>query len=192
MKLSGYKLPPRPYLFDMPVPGHAHARNIAGDLCEELTAMLFNGRRHRTDSRADYCPDVSVLHAEDWADGELYIESKSAGLSRQTFIYSGRLAKDEAFARDHRLYYCIWHHRAATKQAKTEAELRSLLLSKMQCAYVVPFGAIKQLCELLNAEPLNSAYGGTDRAVYGSGYRINLSLIEQYRILEWKYDKESS
>lgn len=51
-------------LFDRPLIGYGSARNAVGDLAERLTAVWVGGRRHKTDSRCDYCPDVSVTLTE--------------------------------------------------------------------------------------------------------------------------------
>lgn len=165
----------QPYLFDEPLRGHGHARTIVGDLAERLTARLTGGRRHRTDGRASYCPDVSA--------GDEYYESKAVGRSRTAFIYGGRLAKDREFALAHNLRYVIWHHRADTKLVETVGQLEAMVIEKLVCAYAVPFEEIDWLCAWLQPEPLNSKYGGSlGRPEYGSGYRIKLSALEQWRI----------
>ncbi len=165
-------------MFDEPLGGHAHARNILGYFVEDLTAKLFNGQRYRTDSRCEYCPDV-------FARG-IYLECKAAGRSNQTFIYSGRLEKDRAFSALNELVYVVWHHSAYTKLAETVSELRALFLAKMKAIYVVPFAFIDAICRQLEPEPLNSKYGGTDRVTYGSGYRINVRELSGFNI-GWRH-----
>lgn len=175
MTLPGFKTERRQQrLFDEEISGHAYARNILGSFVEDLTAHLFRGRRFKTDSRCEYCPDVL-------ASG-IYLECKSAGKSRQTFIYAGRLVKDRAFAQSHRLAYVIWHHTASVATARTERELLHLLLANMKWLYLVPFEFIDDACQGIKLEPLNSKYGGTDRNVYGSGYRLRISLFEPFKI----------
>lgn len=159
--------------FELPLGSHAYARNILGDFVEELTAGLFRGRRLSTDSRCDYCPDIEARG--------LYVECKSAGRSRQTFIYAGRLEKDRAFAREHHLVYVIWHHTAYTLEADTDVELRCLFLARLRSIYIVPFAFIDELLREREAEPLNSRYGGTNRQVYGSGFRISIRELEQFK-----------
>jgi hypothetical protein len=158
--------------FELPLGSHAYARNILGDFVEELTAKLFRGRRLKTDSRCDYCPDIEARG--------LYIECKSAGRSRQTFIYAGRLEKDREFAREHRLVYIVWHHTAYTKECDTDVELRCMFLARLRSIYIVPFEFIDELLRGREAEPLNSKYGGTDRQTYGSGFRISVRELEPF------------
>lgn len=189
MKVSGLKSAEQLRLFDYPLRegDHGYARHVIGELIEEISAIVLGGYRHRTDSRSDYCPDISV--------GRNFYECKAAGLSRQTLIYAGRLKKDRRFARRHQLFYLIWHHRAYTKDARSVDELRSLLLQRIQCAYIVPFNAIDAICKSLREEKLcsASAYGLNGRAsnkkAYGSGYRLPLKSIQDYRAIEWRIDR---
>lgn len=127
MKLSSYKSADQGRLFDEPLIKNdgklslGYCRHLAGELCEQLTAAVFNGRRHKTDSTCDYCPDVSITGPR----GTIYFESKAVGLTKTVFIYEGRLRKDFLFARRHELYYVVWHHLAYSKLATTVNELRS-------------------------------------------------------------------
>lgn len=172
--ISGYKTVERQgLLWPEPLGNHGHARNVIGNLVEQWTAELVGGRRHKTDSRADYCPDVSTANA--------YFESKAVGRSKTAFIYTGRLEKDKAFAATNRLVYVIWHHCAVTRQATTVAELEALVALHFRCVYVVPFTAIAAICAALKVEPLNSKYGNTNRPEYGAGYRINLKLLSRWK-----------
>lgn len=160
-------------LFDEPLRGHGHVRTVVGELTERLTAALVNGRRHKTDCTADYCPDVSALG--------VYYESKACGRNRETFIYAGRLEKDRCFtALGNPLYYVVWSHCVETKLYETVAGLRAALMLGMRAVYVVPFNEISAICETLPLEKLNSAYGGTDRQTYGEGYRIPLSQLNPW------------
>jgi hypothetical protein len=169
--ISGLKSTERQLLlWERPLGNHGDVRCVVGDLAETLTARLVGGARHKTDSRAAYCPDVS-------ANGT-YFESKAVGRSRTAFVYGGRLDKDRVFAASHRLVYVIWHHGADSKLAATAEQLVALVLRTMRCVYVVPFGAIDRLCSTIKPDRLNSKYGGSDsRPEYGSGYRIRLSLL---------------
>lgn len=182
MKLSGYKtLERQQTLWPDPLGNHGHSRHVLGNLFEELTAALVGGRRHKTDSRCDYCPDVSA--------GGIYYESKGAGRNGETFVYSGRLEKDREFAREHSLVYCVWSHRASVLGCSTVAELEARVLGDLRAVYLVPFGALDMLCSGLRTEPLNSAYGkghqGKGSKVYGSGKRIRLALLSDYLVLKW-------
>lgn len=184
--LPGYKHPDlQRHLFTVehPTPTHALARNVIGDFVENLTALIFNGKRFKSDSRCKYCPDV-------WIKG-IFIECKAAGRSKQTFIYQGRLEKDKEFAKEFDLVYCIWHHTAYTKRAATDMELRWLFLSKMKAIYLVPFSEILAVIKRCNikSEQLNSKYGGTNRTTYGTGYRINIRELEPFK-LEWELSQE--
>lgn len=119
----------------------------------------------------------------------VYVESKAAGLSNQTFVYAGRVAKDRAFvAAGHRLWYAVWHHAAATKDAGTEDELRALVGARMLACYLAPFAAVAAIVAALPEEKLNSSYGQThqgDRRVYGSGYRIPVARLGAWRAEEY-------
>src|SRR5204862_352334 len=151
-----------------PLRGHGHVRTVIGSLAERLTAERLNGVRYRTDSRAEYCPDVKA--------GSLYLECKAVGQSNQAFVYGGRLLKDRAFARQCSLWYAIWNHAAETKLAATVKELEKLVLATMRGLYLVPFQAIDAVCAALEPEPLNSRYGRSDTdEAYGSGFRFPLA-----------------
>lgn len=188
-------------LFDYPIEesDHGYARHVVGELIEEISALVLGGYRHKTDSRCDYCPDLSVPDWISynpalcmWQTGMTYFECKAAGLSRQTFIYEGRLKKDRCFAKRFDLKYLIWHHTAKTKQARSVFELRSLLLQRIVCAYLVPFSVIDSICQGLSIEKLNSAYGHSDsNPVYGSGVRIPIKALEAYRFIEWEFHSQN-
>lgn len=179
-------------LFDYPIEesDHGYARHVVGELIEEISALVLGGFRHKTDSQADYCPDIS--RPKSIGRGLDFFECKAAGLSRQTFIYEGRLKKDRRFAKRFDLKYLIWHHTAKTKQARSVFELRSLLLQRIVCAYLVPFSVIDSICQGLSVEKLNSAYGHSDsNPVYGSGVRIPIKALEAYRFIEWEFHSQN-
>ncbi len=181
MKISSYKSTEKQaYLFDQPLGNHGHVRTVAGDLAERLTARYTGGKRHKTQSNAEYCPDVS----SDGVDGLRYYESKTVGRSKTGFIYAGRLQKDIRFAQQQSLTYVIWHHVADTKEAVTVNYLERLLLHSMRELYLIPFSAIAQACENLTPDRLNSKYGNSDNqdGLYGSGYRLRLSLFDAFVI----------
>lgn len=167
-------------LWDFPIGNHGHVRTVLGDFVEDLTALLLGGKRHKTDSTKDYCPDVSVI------ERDAYFECKAAGLSKQTFVYEGRVERDRDFAAHHGLFYVIWHHRTETKLARTVNELKQMFLANMQRVYIVPFMVIDDYCRSHTPEKLNSKYGKhSDAETYGSGYRINLRDIAEYAVIEW-------
>ena len=165
---------------DAPLGNHGHIRGLLGGFAEELTAEIFRGRRYKTDSTCDYCPDV--------VSGSVYFECKACGKSNQTFIYSGRLDKDRAFAADHWLGYAVWSHGVETNRAATAGELRSLFLKQLRGLYVVPFEAIDAICSSKPAEKLNSKYGHSNEpgTLYGSGYRVNLKELQPWLFLSWE------
>lgn len=177
---------PQLRLWDEPLGNHGHVRIVIGDFVEELTALLFDGVRHKTDSTKDYCPDVSVPQLD------LFLECKAAGRSNETFVYSGRMERDATFAETNRLFYVIWHHTANTMQARTVNELKSLLLSRLQSIYIVPFGVIEFLSlSISDIVKLNSHYGltnGDKKKEYGSGYRIKLSKLADYKFMDWQVE----
>lgn len=99
MNISGLKsLERQPLLWAEPLGGHGHVRHVIGNLVEELTAKLMHGRRHKTQSTMDYCPDVSAPLYDDgeWLNTQ-YFECKAAGSSNEMFVYKGRLIKDREF-----------------------------------------------------------------------------------------------
>ncbi len=174
MRLSGFKAGHRqPTMFDRPVMGHGGIRCAVGDLFERLTAAWVGGRRHRTDCRADYCPDVSV--------GNDFYESKGVGRSRRVFIYGGRLEKDREFSRIMSLTYVVWHHGACSRWLDTVEEIESAILFNLRSIHVVPFAAIADVCSQLAQKPLNSKYGGSDsRPTYGSGFTFSIKLLDPW------------
>lgn len=184
MRLSSFKsLEVQGLLFDQHLGNHGHRRNVVGNLAEQLTTEAVGGRRHKTQCTCDYCPDVSRIG--DCGATEFF-ESKAAGLSNQTFIYAGRLAKDQKFVETGRsLTYVVWHHGAATLEASTVRELEQLVSLRMLAVYAVPFFEVLAICGSLNEEPLNSRYGHSRdqyRKTYGSGYRLPMKLLLPWRV----------
>ncbi len=182
MKLSGYKSDEvQGLLWDEPLRGMGHARTVVGELGEELTAQALGGVRHRTDSRADYCPDVS-WNCPDVPGFTEYAESKVVGKSGTGFVYSGRLLRDEAFAAERVLYYSIWHHRAKVGDCSTVQEVRRRVMAGLRAWWLVPFAELNRLLFWREHKPLNSKYGGTDRQTYGSGVRFPVKLLDPWRV----------
>lgn len=215
MTISGVKrCNEQPLLWEVPLGNHGHSRNVIGQLAEELTAAYVGGRRHKSDSTKDYCPDVSagnrcsgtVLERLDgswkcvkcgWTydcpqpngcrtGTASYFESKAVGQSNQAFVYAGRLEKDRRFAQQRPLNYVIWSHSTTVKGVETVEQLRRLMLASIRKTYMLSFEYLDAVCQRLTPEPLNSKYGGSDeRPEYGSGYRIALSLIEHCVVNNW-------
>lgn len=168
----------QPYLFDEVLRGHGHVRVMVGAFFEQLSCDLLGAKRYRTDGTKDYCPDLGSSLS--------FFECKSAGRGNQTFIYVGRRLKDREFSLRHRLCYVIWNHSVETKEWPTVGLLESALASSIKGVYLCPFSAIDSICERLREEPLNSKYGKskhTDQSLYGSGFRISLSLLSRWKVV---------
>lgn len=159
---------------------HGRCRGLIGNFFEELTMVWFGGERHKLDSRFDYCPDISI-------PGEVrqYLEVKAAGNSKQTFVYRGRLLKDCRFTKSRRLMYVVWHHRLATQEYDTAAELLDAMPGLIQCVYRVPFHEMWAIANETPIEKLNSQYGkhGSEKhdKCYGEGHRISIKSLESFR-----------
>ncbi len=183
MKLSKPKSTEQQLRFwDEPLGNHGHVRVVLGDMAEVLTAKFFGGVRYRTDSTADYSPDVVV--------GNQYLEVKACGLSKQTFIYSGRVQKDEKFSKEHHLAYVIWWHSVKTSRASTVAELQYLFLNNLLGVFIVPWDEIYKLIKTLPEEKLNSHYGKHGTGQYSSGYRLNITSLLPYQVMQFNYDSQ--
>jgi len=153
---------------------HGLARVVIGDFFENLTAKYFQGTRCKTDSRCDYCPDVALSNS--------YLEVKAAGRSKQTFIYEGRLEKDRKFSETHVLSYVVWSHSISVHDFENVSSLVESLRNSIECFFLVPVGAVLEVCSELRLTKLNSKYGNSDsNDLYGSGYRIPLSKLKDFR-----------
>ena len=172
-------------LFDDPLISHAYVRNYLGNFVEDLTAYFFNGERHKTDSRCDYCPDVSISPSET-VSKRIYLECKSVGKGGQVFVYSGRIEKDIEFSNTFSLFYVIWHHKTQTRKASTARELKTLFLQNLCSTYLVPFSVIHEKLMTAKKMKLNSGYGGTNREVYGDGRRFSVRLLDDWKVIEWE------
>lgn len=187
MIISGFASAERQgQLFDQPLGNHGRVRNVIGDLAERTIEALLGGRRHKDDSQCDYCPDVSVMSPA----GRVYVECKSVGQSNQAFIYSGRLEKDFLFAESRLLFYGILSHRMATKDYRYVSHIQREFFLHLDAFYLVPFLEIAKLCQ--KEENLNSNYGGTDRKIYGRGFRFPLKAVEDWRAVEWEESDENT
>ena len=170
-------------LFDTRLSGHGSARYASGMFYENLTATVFGGKRHVCDSRADYCPDVSI--------GEhLFLECKSVRKGSSVLIYEGRLQKDWNFATSHELFYVVWCHnvnRACDFQ--TVEDLHAALLLKTLWCAVIPFDEIWRLCSVNKRKVLNTRYGkSSNSGLCGAGYAIPVKCVEPWRLLGWEVD----
>lgn len=182
MRISGYRGTEKQLLlFPEPLRGAGHVRVIIGNLVETLTAVLVGGRRHKTQSNVDYCPDVSCARG--------YFESKAVGRNRAGFVYGGRLRKDQRFATTQSLYYVLWHHVAATRLADTVEGLEALVLANLRAVWVVSFSRLHAICAATAEVRINSAYGPQGNVLYGSGHRFALSKLgEPLRRYEERLD----
>lgn len=167
-------------LWDEPLGNHGHVRTVLGDMAELLTAKFFGGVRYKTDSTADYSPDVVV-------GNDQYLEVKAAGLSKQTFIYAGRVQKDEEFSKEHHLAYVIWWHKVKTSRASTVQELQYLFLNNLLGVFVVPWKEVYAIVKTLPEEKLNSHYGHHGTGHYGSGYRLSISSLLPFQVMQFDY-----
>jgi hypothetical protein len=160
---------------------HGLVRTVIGTYYEEQTAKVFGGVVHKTDSRCDYCPDVSACNK--------FYEVKAVGNSGQAFIYAGRLVKDIKFAEQNDLYYCVWRHSVKTQLVSTVAELKAKLATSTLSYMVVPFSDVLMICRQSTLTKLNSKYGGSDsNPRYGSGYRIPVTKLAQCCIRSKEYE----
>ncbi len=176
MPLPGFKLDTQHKLFYEPIDGHGQVRVLLGDFVEKLTAKLLGGVRYRTDSRCDYCPDVTV--------GNRFFEVKAVGNTNYTFIYEGRLEKDLVFAQTHELYYVLWSHGTDTLLCEDEFELFSWFIHNLKEVLIVPFTSMYEVAQSQPLTKLNSNYGhcrdtATAKTLYGAGRRISLRKIKQ-------------
>lgn len=164
-------------LFDEPLGGHGHIRTLIGEWTECFFASIFNLNRHKTDCTADYCPDLSTKTAP-----TTYFECKGVGLTKQTFVYSGRLTKDRVFfEQGNELYYLILHHTCKTTDYQTVNQLLEGWKANLQSIYVIHFQDFANIASFRSTEPLNSKYGHSDdNPTYGSGKRIPLSLLTEH------------
>lgn len=147
---------------------------MIGELAERIICSRIGGHRHKTDSRCDYCPDVSV--------GSMFFECKAVGLTNQMFIYAGRLNNDRLFAANHMLWYAVVHHRTSTKKWCTVKELETAVITSIRCIYLIPFSVVSAKC--IKEVPLNSKYGSSqsNKRLYGSGFRLPLSWFTEWMV----------
>ena len=173
-------------MFDIMLSGHGSIRYAIGEFYEDLTAKVFGGVRHVCDSRADYCPDVSI-------GGRLYLECKSAGRSGKVLVYAGRIDKDWDFAMKHQLFYVIWCHdvQRAADYKSVEDLYCALLLHTLWCA-VVPFDEMFRLCKFYGRRSYKSEYGkSSSSGLYESLHTIPIRDIKPWKLLDWEIDEQA-
>lgn len=152
----------------------ASSRNFCGDFFEEATAVLFGGKRIRTDGTKEVCPDIFL------GDGR-YLEAKSVGCSGAFLVYESRLAKDEAFIAAHgaELSYVLWRHRYKLVEGTTLADLRDGCARTTVEAMIIPLAV---LAPILHAAPiivLNKAQKrrGYGAKGYNNGWRMPYNVL---------------
>jgi hypothetical protein len=168
---------------DLTLNGYGSCRTIIGDFFEEALASLFQAARIQIDSRCDICPDLLF-------EADVYMESKGVGRSRNSVLYSGRIAKDEEFITDAKreLWYCFWRHNGGFAGLELVEEVRDVLAASCISLTVVPFLTVSKILAGIPSRVVNSAYrqdgesrnyGQRNRAVYGSGWTLPLRLVQE-------------
>jgi hypothetical protein len=103
LKISGeLRINPQQFLFDTKkIKTLGHARYVVGDVCEKVIAERTGATRLRTDSTADYCPDLKVSETQ-------YLESKASGNTKRVIVYIHRLWCDRRFVDAHNVNLDYW------------------------------------------------------------------------------------
>ncbi len=163
------QLPIWSWVGDRQVITAAAVRTVTGDWCEEASARILGGVRHRTDGQADFCPDV-VLPGR--ARGEVFIESKSCRHGR-ALVFKKRLANDLRLAKEgKRLLYLFWRIQGAlpTLPAALSALRTAMVPPAATRVLVVPAERIRGWCRCQVGVPMWQ--GGP------VGYRIPWGVLE--------------
>lgn len=176
---------PQLTLWDLEDPRIRHSaqtRNLCGDFFEQATAALTGAVRHRTDSTADVCPDLS------W-NGSAFFESKSIGRTACSIVYLRRIANDDRFRKrypERPLYYWLWHHTAKATEATTKAELRLDLAMTLCHCIVLPFTVIRDYVRKCPLKTLNQVLHdkhagktGYNTRTYGRGWNVRLTKFAE-------------
>lgn len=152
----------------------AACRNYMGDLFEELTVDLVGGKRLKTDSTKDVCPDIQI-------EDNLFAESKSIGCSGAIIVYQCRLEKDLEFLAETgaQMHYVLWHHSCRITEGAPLGDLRTLALTKVRSVTVIPLPALAEILKqspliTLNKKCRNRGYGAYG---YTDGYRIPYAKV---------------
>lgn len=180
MRISGPRSTERQLsMWPEPISSMAQTRNHCGEFAEQLTAIVVGGHRLKTDSRADYCPDILC-------GASTYVECKSVGRNGYGFVFEGRRAKDQSFNADGRqLLYLFWRHRMKTEGIGDVDELRRQWCASVKLGILVPFALVD---DLLTSRPLKrfnvevDAKGrrlgyGQESKGYSNGRTLPLSLV---------------
>jgi len=166
---------PREY-YDRTFRCMAQTRVHCGAFYEEATCNLFQADRHVIDSTADICPDLSLGKGQ-------YLEVKSVGLSRQSLIYSNRLAHDRDLVNYTKgtLHYVFWIHNVEAAKCHSLHVLRDELARNVEEILVVPFDQLEQACQSIPAQIMNYRAARSDgRAAQPMpGRRLSYRLLKE-------------
>lgn len=180
MKISTVRLP----FLQLPLFGRgiedrkcplAACRNYVGDFFEELTANTFGGARLKTDSTCDVCPDIQIRD-------NVFLESKSVGLSGAIILYKSRFAKDHAFVREgNTLHYVFWQHDCRIEDGMFLGDLRDQLAASVKSVTVL---SLERLSGAIIGVPLKTLNKKHKARGYGSlgytdGWQPRLSSVQQ-------------
>lgn len=144
----------------------AQTRNWAGDFFEGLTAALLHANRHKTDSRATVCPDLSIGDRD-------YFESKSVGKTGAVIVYDSRLEKDLKWTGETgaALHYVVWRHKSGCTGFKLRSALWANLAETAYEALIFPLATLAELCDAAPKRVVNNGGKGGDGKAWGYGSR---------------------
>ena len=146
----------------------AQARPYVGDFYEESARVTLGATRHQIDSRADYCPHLSV-------GASRFLECKAIGATGQGLVFAARLERDARLVREGAsLTYLFWRHSVRVEGFSTLHGLRAALAAGTRQAMAVPFARLRRACQSLRLVCLLNAPGKESRM----GYRLPAKLIE--------------
>lgn len=128
---------------DIPLTKPAQCRYYVGEYMEKITAQL-TGLPELT-THGQWCPD--------FIRGNEAIEVKSIGKSRRVIIYDHRLTADERSG--YIISYFLWIHSANALNAKTVAELHSMLRANLLRLVIVSASTIRQACAKAKSRKIN-------------------------------------
>ena len=149
LKISGELKPKlQSFLFDPKrIKTLGHARYVVGDVCEKVISELTGAVRLRTDSTADYCPDLKI-------PPNRFLESKAAGLTGKFIVYIHRLWCDRRFIDAHNVeleYWITQHDLKITdlmNQVDSLTEFEEQFRKGIYRIVAIPFPKLEQI--LLN------------------------------------------
>lgn len=171
-----------PGLDNVKIKSFAATRNHCGDFIEELTAAATGAVRHRTDSRADICPDLV------WRE-QAHFECKCVGRTGHSILYLKRVAKDGFFQKRHPdrpLFYWFWHHGADAESAVYRDDLRRDIAVTLRHCTVLPFEAVRDCARLRPVKVLNKALTAAGGHLgygkgkwYGRGWSVRMNVLAE-------------